>query len=63
MTLPERLYTRPSNIHPAPMRSTARNAGVCFNSDEGLHNAHSTLPNHPDFVPETKFAAPEPIAL
>ncbi len=36
MTLPERLYARPADIHPSPLRATARNAGVRFNSDDGL---------------------------
>jgi len=49
MTLPKRLYTRPADIHPSPLRATARNAGVSFNSDDGLHNAHSSLLNQPRF--------------
>jgi hypothetical protein len=49
MTLPERLYARPADIHPSPLRATARNAGVRFNSDDGLQNAHSTLRNQPRF--------------
>ena len=49
MTLPERLYTRQADIHPSPLRATARNAGVRFNSDDGLQNAHSTLRNQPRF--------------
>ena len=49
MTLPERIYTRPAGIHPSPLRVTTRNAGVRFNSDDGLHHAHSTLRNQPRF--------------
>ena len=49
MTLPKRLYTRPADIYPSPLRATARNAGVRFNSDDGLHNAHSSLRNQPRF--------------
>ena len=45
MIPPERLYTRPPGILPSPLRATARNAGVRFNSDHGLQNAHSTLRN------------------
>ena len=62
MTLPERLYTRPAGIHPSPLRATARNAGVRFNSDDGLHHAHSTMRNQPRFRSGTELAAPEPIA-
>jgi len=47
MTLPKRLYTRPADTHPSLLRATARNAGVRFNSDDGLLNAHSTLRNQP----------------
>jgi len=61
MTLPERLYARPADIHPSPLRATARNAGVRFNSDDGLQNAHSTLRNQPDFAPETELDASEPV--
>jgi hypothetical protein len=58
MTLPERIYTRPADIHPSPLRATARNAGVRFNSHDGLHNAHSTLRNQPRFCSGNRTRCP-----
>jgi hypothetical protein len=58
MTLPERLYTRPADIHPSPLRAKARNAGVRFNSDDGLQNAHSTLRNQPRFCSGNRTRCP-----
>jgi len=58
MTLPERLYTRPADIHPSPLRATARNAELRFNSDDGLHNAHSTLRNQPRFCSGNRTHCP-----
>ena len=58
MTLPERLYTRPADIHPSPLRATTRNAGVRFNSDDGLQNAHSTLRNQPRFCSGNRTRCP-----
>ena len=45
MTVPDRHYAPPADIHPSPLRTTARNAGVRFNSDDGLQNTHSALRN------------------
>jgi hypothetical protein len=60
MTLPERLYARLANIHPSPLRATTRNAGVRFNSDDGLQNAHSTLPNQPPSCSGNRTRCPRP---
>jgi hypothetical protein len=58
MTLSKRLYTRPADIHPSPLRATTRNAGVRFNSDDGLQNAHSTLRNQPRFCSGNRTRCP-----
>jgi hypothetical protein len=58
MTLPERFYARPADIHPSPLRATTRNAGLRFNSDDGLQNAHSTLRNQPRFCSGNRTRCP-----
>ena len=58
MTLPDRLYARPADIHPSPLRATASNAEVRFNSVDGLHNAHSTLRNQPRFCSGNRTRCP-----
>jgi hypothetical protein len=49
MILPERQSVGPAAIHLSRLRATACHADVRFNSDGGIHNAHSTVGNPPKF--------------
>ena len=49
MIPPDHLSARTVSIQPSNRRVPARYAEVRSNSDDGLHNAHSSLLNQPRF--------------